>query len=41
MASGVAYDWLKDVSGIGNDAKQFENSIVLSLRIENVKIVET
>lgn len=41
MVSGVAYDWLKEISGIGNDAKQFENSIVPSLRIENVKIIGT
>lgn len=39
MVSGVAFDWLKKISGIGNDSKQFQNSFVPSLRIENVKII--
>jgi PmbA protein len=39
MVSGVAFDWLKQISGIGNDSKQFQNSVVPSLRIENVKII--
>ena len=39
MVSGVAFDWLGNLSGIGMDAKQFENMIVPSLRIEEVKVV--
>jgi predicted Zn-dependent protease len=39
MVSGVAFDWLKRISCVGNDAKQFLNSVVPSLRIEEVKLV--
>ncbi|MEM2102141.1 MAG: TldD/PmbA family protein [Candidatus Bathyarchaeia archaeon] len=39
MISGVAFDWFKQISEIGNDSKQFMNSIVPSLRVENVKII--
>ncbi len=39
MVSGIAFDWLKNISGIGNDAKQFKNAIVPSLRIEDVNIL--
>jgi PmbA protein len=39
MVSGVAFDWLKQVSCVGNDAKQFLNSVVPSLWIEEVKLV--
>jgi len=39
MISGVAFDWFKQISGIGNDLKQFLNSVVPSLRVENVKII--
>ena len=39
MVSGVAFDWFKQVSGIGKDSKQFPNAVVPSLRIEEVKIV--
>ncbi len=39
MVSGVAFDWLKQISGIGNDAKQFFNSVIPSLRVEKVKTI--
>jgi PmbA protein len=39
MVSGVAFDWLKQISAIGNDAKQYFNSVVPSLRVEKVKVV--
>lgn len=39
MISGVAFDWLKNVSGVGNDQKRFQNCVVPSLRVENVKVV--
>jgi PmbA protein len=39
MISGVAFDWLRQISGIGNDSKQFQNSVVPSLCIENVRII--
>jgi len=40
MISGVAFDWFKNVSGIGNDQKQFQNCVVPSLRVENVRVVD-
>jgi len=39
MISGVAFDWLKRISGISRDTKQFMNVIVPSLRIEEAKLV--
>jgi PmbA protein len=39
MISGVAYDWLKKISGVGKDSKQFQNAIVPSIRVEEVKII--
>lgn len=39
MISGIAFDWFKQVSGIGRDSKQFQNAVVPSLRIEDVKVV--
>ena len=39
MVSGVAFDWFKQISGIGNDARQFMNSVIPSLRVENVKFI--
>jgi len=39
MVSGIAFDWFKQVSGIGKDSKQFQNAVVPSLRIEDVKVV--
>jgi PmbA protein len=39
MVSGVAFDWLRQISAIGNDAKQYFNSVVPSLRVEKVKVV--
>jgi len=39
MVSGVAFDWFKKISGVGNDSKQFLNSVVPSLRVEEVKVV--
>ena len=39
MVSAVAFDWFKQISEVGNDAKQFVNSVVPSLRVEEVKVV--
>ncbi len=39
MVSGVAFDWFKRISGIGKDSKRFPNSIVPSLRVEEVKVI--
>jgi PmbA protein len=39
MVSGVAFDWLNQVSRVGSDHKQFLNSIVPSVQVENVKVV--
>ncbi|MFX0064678.1 MAG: TldD/PmbA family protein [Candidatus Hermodarchaeota archaeon] len=39
MISGVAFDWFKQISGIGKDIKQFQNAVVPSLRIEGVKVI--
>jgi len=39
MVSGVAFDWFKKISGIGKDSRQFQNSVVPSLRVEEVKVV--
>jgi PmbA protein len=41
MVSGIAFDWFKQISGVGNDSKQGQNSVVPSIRIENVNIVGT
>jgi len=39
MVSGIAFDWFKKISGIGKDTKQFQNAVVPSLRVEEVKVV--
>jgi PmbA protein len=39
MVSGVAFDWLKRISGIGEDSRQFANAVVPSIRVEQVKVV--
>lgn len=39
MLSGVAFDWLKNISGISKDFKSFQNVVVPSLRIEKLKVV--
>ena len=39
LVSGNAFDWLKKVSEVGNDAKAFMNAVVPSLKVENVKII--
>jgi len=39
MVSGVAFDWFQNISGVGEDSKQFQNAIVPSIRVENVKVV--
>jgi PmbA protein len=39
MISGVVFDWLQTISGVGNDSKQFQNCAVPSIRVEDVKIV--
>jgi PmbA protein len=39
MISGIAFDWLRAISGIGKDSKQFVNAVVPSLRVEEVKVI--
>ena len=39
MVSGLAFDWFKQISAVGNDAKQCFNSIVPSLQVEKVRVV--
>jgi PmbA protein len=39
MVSGVAFDWLKHVSSVSKDPKQFPNAIVPSLLVENVRVI--
>ncbi len=39
MVTGVAFDWLNRISGVGNDSKQYGNAVVPSLRVENVTVV--
>lgn len=39
MVSGTAFDWFKQISGVGKDSKQFTNAVVPSLRVEEVKVV--
>lgn len=39
MVSGIAFDWLNQISAVSSDSKQFLNSVVPSLRVENVKVV--
>lgn len=39
LVSGNAFEWLKQVSDVGSDAKAFMNAVVPSLKVENVKII--
>ncbi|MGD2250484.1 MAG: TldD/PmbA family protein [Candidatus Methanofastidiosia archaeon] len=39
MVSGAGYDWVKTIDAVGNDVKQFQNSVVPTIRVENVKVV--
>ncbi|UCG36699.1 MAG: TldD/PmbA family protein [Candidatus Bathyarchaeota archaeon] len=39
MISGNAFDWFRQISQVGNDAKQFSSSVVPSLQVEQVKMV--
>jgi PmbA protein len=39
MVSGVAFDWLKKISEVCNDSKQFSNIITPSIHIEDVKVI--
>jgi PmbA protein len=39
MISGIAFDWFKKISGVGNDSRQFQNAVVPSIRMEGVKIL--
>jgi len=41
MLSGVAFDWLKQISGVGKDSKQFQYAIVPSIRVDGVNIIGT
>jgi PmbA protein len=39
MVSGVGFDWINHISGVGSDAKQFDHAVVPSLRVEDVTVV--
>lgn len=39
MVSGTGYDWVKAIDAVGNDAKQFQNSVVPTIKVKKVKIV--
>jgi PmbA protein len=39
MVSGISFEWFKQVGAVGNDKKQFFNSVVPSLRVEKVKVI--
>jgi len=39
MVFGVAFDWFKKISQIGNDSKRFPHAIVPSILVEDVKII--
>jgi predicted Zn-dependent protease len=39
MISGTGFEWLKHVSGVSKEVTPFQNVIVPSLRVENVKVV--
>ena len=39
MISGIAFDWFKQISGVGDDSKQFQNAVVPSLRVEEVEVI--
>lgn len=41
MTSGIAFKWLKQITEISKDTKQFPNAVTPTLRIENVKIICT
>jgi len=39
MVSGIAFDWLRNVSGIGRETRQSQHALIPSLRIEKVKVL--
>jgi PmbA protein len=39
MVSGVAFDWFRQISGIGTDSTSFQNSVVPSLQVEAAKVM--
>jgi PmbA protein len=39
MISGAVFDWVGNISGMGNDVKQVRNAVVPSVRVEDVKVV--
>ncbi len=39
MVSGIAFTWLRNITGIGNDSKQFQNATVPSVRVDHVKVI--
>ena len=39
MVSGIAFTWLKNITGVGNDSKQFQNAVVPSVRVDDVKVI--
>ncbi|MBS7632126.1 TldD/PmbA family protein [Candidatus Bathyarchaeota archaeon] len=39
MVTGIAFDWLNQISDLANDSKQFQNSVVPSICVENVKVI--
>ncbi|MDH5448936.1 MAG: TldD/PmbA family protein [Candidatus Bathyarchaeota archaeon] len=39
MVTGVVFDWLKHITAMGNDSKQFQDAVVPSLKVEEVRVV--
>jgi len=39
MVSGIAFDWLRNVSGVGCETKQSQYAVVPSLRVEGVRVL--
>lgn len=39
MISGVAFDWLKKISGVSKDTREFANAVAPSLRVEEARVV--
>ena len=39
MVAGVVFDWLKHITAVGNDSKQFQDAVVPSLQVEEVRVV--
>jgi predicted Zn-dependent protease len=39
IVSGSGFEWLRQVSCVSKDSKQFPNSVVPSLVVENVRVI--